>query len=521
MSPEHVKLISFCSRLGTSFCTSNADATKQEAALLMNLMTSLGPYKTGLPSLTSSKESSSSTSLPMLQPKNNPRIITPTATSFQPRRTHHHQREHFSFSCPSLSLDGPTSALSMTGARSTSVVSDGDTSSDEEHATTPSATSAFSPSSSSPKSAQRRQTLIDKNAVLPATLLKRNLMSTNKDTARLSAEAMARNTLESFQAALDWRTQSWSEQLKIRLVEQERRLARDQEDALQLLKSPEVKVCAILQNAPPLKVTDARTSFRVGSQLLLSDEHPAKKAKMATKVVAHALSFQCVMNVGEAAAAMEVTLEAPGVVEGTFDTETGAMLGVQVHIDTSVLVRMMERSSRIVVRCSVEHILEVTSALEGDEAELAVNNVNVKPTGEKEPHKTTERAATPANMTPSFSYASVPTTPNAHGTTPFTPTKNDRGDDEAVVVTPRYPSPPTTNEGSYSPEQQEGVDDHADDDVYFRMVSPPPRSPEFKGASGKAPPVPTLVSPATSRRKADYFPALVEAALRKVSSSTM
>ena len=94
------------------------------------------------------------------------------------------RRNTFRFTCPSLSLENP-------GKVSQSLDGNAD-----------------------PKS----KNVTSSVAPPPAKLLGRSLKVEDRDALRLSAEAMARNLMQSYQKALQWRIQAWIDSLSTLLV---------------------------------------------------------------------------------------------------------------------------------------------------------------------------------------------------------------------------------------------------------------------------------------------------------------
>jgi hypothetical protein len=486
---EQLALIGFAARLGT--CVSKEDGSiandgdlRQEAQLLMNLMSST-PSSSIITDSSSGDEGMGESAAQMSEDEE---IDVPPKNSGS-------WHPHFAFSCPSLSLDA----------------------------------SSFH---SRPSTVQRQVTddsseSIDAAVQPPAVLLSRPLGVDDRDAMRLSAEAMARNILQSFHTAVQWRIDTWVKLLAHSLVCQERELLEQdasEDDLRELLQTPEARVLASLQHgAARVDVVDARTSYRVRPQRMdidpkassSSDAPPTKKRKLERKSagtyrVKHALSFQAVLNLSTPAGFTEVTLEAPGIIEGVFVTAKPGeetLTGVSVQIDTQVLARMMEMSSRIVARTATKACLEARSE---------------KPMTDK-----SEPRAPEYTYTPQQEFSTAPSS------------DSEEPPSHVGVVTPRYPSPPLSAYGDKDPEILDKLacfplsDDLertiGDAKAFLRMISPrrsqglsfTPRTPTKSQLL-----VPTLVSPHPSNETeltlnalGPSLPALVAAACNAMRTS--
>jgi hypothetical protein len=356
VSSEQVALTDFAHCLGScnftvdSGIADDESSTRKEAKLLMSLLASpthldeeeLEPVSSSESELSYSSDSS------------------------------HSRRETFTFTCPSLSLEN--SSNKCTGRRSLNLnlpqrrVSDM-----HEEVTKEMINSKALPSSSEPP--------------LPAELLKRSLTVDDRDALRLSADAMARNVLQSFQKALDWRIQAWIDSASATLVKKEREMVSSgasEHEIRGLLETAEAKLIITLRAiADQILVTGADTSFRVLSQRVENDstssettdsEEPVqKKRRIATKDpsdleegeynygVTHSLMFEVVVHLQTPAGYSEITLQVPGTMDGTFlSSEPGAeeLKAVLVELDTNILSAMVEKACRTIVRTSFEAAIE-------------------------------------------------------------------------------------------------------------------------------------------------------------------
>jgi len=380
-SSELCALTGFAYRLGSIIrnndqsIVSNNDV-RREAKLLMSLSCSSPIHMDGertadnnnneLTSITSSSSSSSISGR-----------ITPThsvtsmssSTSVESSR-----RDSFCFTCPSLSLD--------------------DT---------------------------RKRNISSSTIATPGSMLSRTLKVDDKDALRLSSEAMARNVIESFQKAVEWRIRSWVDSLSSVLVIKERIniVTAGQE----LLYSNEALLVAALREIEgKLQVREATTAFKVMNKVSLIDDmgSPLKKQRVVEKEdrtgleegeyvydVIHILEMQCSLNMSSPAGNVQIDLNVPGKIQGSFLSSedydsVDKLTDVTIDLNTEMLASMIEKSSRIAVRSSAEALLkgehvDVDSCVE--QAKTSANNILSK--------KQHQHAATPK---PTITVASSTTT---------------------------------------------------------------------------------------------------------------
>mmetsp|Transcript_980 Transcript_980/g.1221 ORF Transcript_980/g.1221 Transcript_980/m.1221 type:complete len:489 (+) Transcript_980:143-1609(+) len=453
-SPEQLALIGFAARLGTSVCREDGVASdtelRSEAQLLMSLLSSnpvsisenaikterlgvIGPYFDKEPSCDDKPLISSKIS-------------------------------NFSFSCPSLSLDECQQKSVSCASRRKILVSD----EGEYPVLHPMTTPA------------------------PVISMGRPLVVDDRDALRLSAEAMARNILNTFQKAVQWRKKCWIKALARPLVTQEKKMKEagaSEEKLRDLLDTPVAMVIASL-NESQIEVLDARTSFRVMPHTWKRSQknYTQLMKKMKTShyneksyVTAHVLTFQTVLNFSSPCGYSEVTLEAPGVIEGTFERpQMGEvkLIGVSVEIDTKVLATMIEKSSRIIARTSAESFMNPTAEIESRSEVsdlLQTPNEDVTLT----PHKTPDCDTTQLCLLP---------------TTIITPRRKSSqlsyNDTESFVA-----------EKTCAPSLQNKRD-------VFRMVSPQPRLELYEAQSLDTPlpaprMLPSLISPDPTAAKSN------------------
>jgi len=279
--------------------------------------------------------------------------ITPQSDASSCHSVSSRQRDTFRFSCPSLSLES-----SFQG---------------HVEGETP---YLFTPSKSATESG-------------PAALLGRVLKVEDVDALRLSSEAMARNIMQSYDKALQWRIQAWIDSLSRILVRKESELKRKgaaTEDNLMILReSSEAMLIVRLQEIRQgIKVIDACNHFQVLSQKAPSpqDEPPHKRRRLSEDLtegeyeytVSHLLILKIDINLhAPAVGNASIHLDVPGTMNGIFvsiEDGRGQATDVVIDINTDILAAMIEKSSRAVVRATMEALLkgeENDSQEEGEE----------------------------------------------------------------------------------------------------------------------------------------------------------
>lgn len=469
-------LIGFAARLGTCVsheeCESDDGDIRSEAQLLMNLLVSN----------TTSEAAAVNDSWDVVSSMIDEEFY---CRQGEPR-VENNNPNAFQFSCPSLSLDAkePLSPSDMSAPKLR-----GRLGSDDSESSIPS--------------------LVDSPAPIAMC---RPLVVEDRDALRLSAEAMGRNILKTYEKALQWRRRCWVDTLGRPLVDEEAELKEagaSEEELRALLETPEAKVISSLHKAT-MDVLDARTSFRVLPQRWdksegNSEPPPLKKRKIVVDgketgeeyCAAYVLSFQTVLHLSSSAGYSQVTLEAPGFMEGKFiSTPTGDvnLTGVTVEIDTRVLASMIEKSSRIIARASAEAIMNFT-ADSTQEAEVPV--ASLRPTIEVE---SISRSTTTI------------TTPRVESTG-----ETDERPSGPTIVTPRSHSKPhafcdndleLVKKACLSLPEDIFAGSHQRS--FLRMVSPPPGSSSSDESVDLNPHCltmkragPSLVSPPPSRYSGD------------------
>jgi hypothetical protein len=427
------------------------------------------------------------------------------------------RKETFSFTCPSLSLENSknpfTDSLRLDSPRRR--VSD---------LNEPVETKQEKPASS--------------EMPLPAELLGRPLTVDDRDALRLSADAMARNVLQSFQKAIDWRIQAWIDSLSAKLVQKEQEMIQagaTQDDVRTLLETSPAKLIVMLQAVREnIHVTGAGTTFRVLSQRVenddsttqqpslkrrrLAEEHPKDLQEGEYQYsVTHSLVLEAVVNLQTPAGYSEITLQVPGTMDGTFLSIAPALeelKSVVVELDTNILTAMVEKSCRLVVRASME------AAMERNESQPAEEEAG----GETQVRTTT--------TTTEMDAMSLMTPPTRQITSDITAELV-----RASIVTPRnlFDGDASNENTTFSRNKRVllPIPDDFEKSLLPRRISPQPHSsPDFTGSIPFTPRKelpgcggPSLISPPLKSEASDYLdnntmdkgpslPMLVEVACR-------
>jgi hypothetical protein len=214
---------------------------------------------------------------------------------------------------------------------------------------------------------------VSKQSPLPATLLRRPLTVEDRDALLLNADAMARNMLQSYQKAMEWRIHVWIASLSRALMAKEKKLMAQgatEEEIKKLCDSSQARLLLALREAEKgIHVTGAGTLFRVQDECSrdTSDIHPSKKQRIdhehcETYTVKHDIILDCFITLQTPAGHSEIKLEVPGTMEGAFvpveNHLTDEITSVVVDLNTDMLASMMEKSCRKIVRLSAESLLE-------------------------------------------------------------------------------------------------------------------------------------------------------------------
>jgi hypothetical protein len=335
---EYAKLSEFAAQLSSfhsitdiSNDSINESNIREEAQLLMNL---LSPTTSG--SCATKVSIGNSSSMP-----------PPDFNDFSVSNTTSTLTNQFSFTCPTLSLERQN------------------TGSEQE----------------------KLQLSNSRDELHPAQLLGRSLKVEDRDALRLSSDAMARNIFRSFQHSLQTRVEDWISILTRQLLRSEKELAlagAESDKVHALLQTSEAMLISKLQNVGKcLSVTSVRTSFHVLPEKVDINDNGSPTPKrqrvdvsdsndefsnLAIEVqdsysytVYHRLKFQCIISVETPAGFGEVSIDVPGIVEGTFCSVKESciqIVSVRVKLDTNMLAAMMDKSCRTLVRASVEAFLE-------------------------------------------------------------------------------------------------------------------------------------------------------------------
>lgn len=406
-SRELCALMGFAYKLGSivrnndpSFMLSNNDVLR-EAKLLMSLSCS-SPIPTD--------ESSNSISSSNNNHNHNNEVSSIASSSGRITPTHSvtstssstsissSRRSTFCFTCPSLSLEGDHTRKGNTTDNNSS-----------------SSTGTIS---------------------TPGTMLSRTLKLDDKDALRLSSEAMGRNITESFEKAMGWRIQSWVDSLSTVLVIKERELesVTPDDDAQGLLyySNEALLVAALRESEGKVQVREATTSFKVMNKVSSVDNRgaPLKKQRMGAENeernleegeyvynVIHFLEMQCSLKISSPAGHVQIELNVPGKIKGTFTScydSVDKLTDVTIHLNTEMLASMIEKSSRIAVRASVEALLKgehvVASAADigcGGDVKVVKNFTTIDHSLKKKMAVTKKKNHTSASPTREFSAPST------------------------------------------------------------------------------------------------------------------
>ncbi|VEU40693.1 unnamed protein product [Pseudo-nitzschia multistriata] len=360
-SSELCALISFAYKLGSSVHNNDSNIignnsdVRREAKLLMSLSCS-SPVQTdedgeghnivhqncnsnyskeltGRESISVAIDASSSSSSSLSTGR-----ITPTH-SITSMSSGGSRRDTFCFTCPSLSLDDAQRGTNNTVGSSTN----------------------------------------------PGSMLSRTLKVDDQDAMRLSSEAMARNVIESVQKAIEWRILSWVDSLSNALVVKEMELKHNTiGDDLQQLQqelyysNEALLIVALGEIKGKINVLEANTAFKVLNKVSQVDETglALKKRRVGEEEdrtgleegeyvydVVHILEMQCTLNISTPAGNVQVDLNVPGKINGTFlsgedDACEDKLTDVAIHLNTEMMASMIEKCSRIAVRVSAEALLK-------------------------------------------------------------------------------------------------------------------------------------------------------------------
>eukprot|EP00537_Pseudo-nitzschia_pungens_P014508 CAMPEP_0172396294 /NCGR_PEP_ID=MMETSP1061-20121228/24329_1 /TAXON_ID=37318 /ORGANISM="Pseudo-nitzschia pungens, Strain cf. pungens" /LENGTH=583 /DNA_ID=CAMNT_0013128099 /DNA_START=176 /DNA_END=1927 /DNA_ORIENTATION=- len=252
-------------------------------------------------------------------------------------------------------------------------------------------TFCFTCPSLSLENTQRGESTSTDGKTIPGRMLSRTLKIDDQDAMRLSSEAMARNVIESFQKAIEWRSESWVDSLSRVLFIKEMELknsvegsdikneaSRLQQLEQELFYSNEaLLVTALREIKGKIQVLEATTAFKVLNKVSQVDETGSalKKQRVGEEDrtgleegeyvynVVHVLEMQCYLNISTPAGTVQIDLNVPGEIQGTFlsaedDTSEDKLTDVAIHLNTDMMASMIEKSSRIAVRVSAETLLK-------------------------------------------------------------------------------------------------------------------------------------------------------------------
>ena len=231
-------------------------------------------------------------------------------------------------------------------------------------------------------------------------MLGRTLKVDDKDAMRLSSEAMARNVMQSFQKAMEWRISSWVDSLSTVLVMKEEELLKTNDHdnnkiIMDLVYSNEALLVAALEKIKSkIHVLETSTEFKVLHKISNADTAgPAFKKQRLTQDhdddddrisleegeyiydVIHVLEMQCSLVISTPAGHVNIDLNIPGRIKGSFlsseDNCCEELTDVKIQLNTDMLASMIEKSSRIAVRSSAAALLKGEYVVEEEEEEPA------------------------------------------------------------------------------------------------------------------------------------------------------
>lgn len=387
-------------------------------------------------------------------------------------------------------------------------------------------------------------TVLPVATLAPAVLLGRQLVGNGSSVeADKYGETMARNMAESFQKAVEWRIQVWIRSLSSILVKREKALteAHASDDIIhELLDTPEAQVLLCLQKAASdISVVDTKTNLRVLFQRInRSQEHglqggcsSLKKRKLEDLdslqteseyrySVAHMLSFESTINLKTPAGYTEVTIEAPGIIEGSFlssDSGEDTLTRISVEVDTNVIAMAIERSSRVVARTATHAVIPTTEEESEDEEE---ENYPKEQTEELAPSPTLNAQTGPYDeatkavlVTPHKTTSSTMYEVNDVSAPSLPDDLNNVAKEVVRMVSPQ-PRTPEYLSFNFTPRTPHTTRDKTDAEDMLNLVSPPPPAPVV------SPPTPSSSktssedegSPSISARKSPSLPALLQVA---------
>lgn len=398
----------------------------------------------------------------------------------------------FAFSCPSLSIDGdPQRAKrTMTAATGRLILA-------AEDAVEPAAVDGRDSGSNAPKMQH------------PADLLGRTLLTHHREGVSEATDVMARNVLQAFSVALEWRYSAWVGSLTkvLRLKKalmapqhQEQHSSRqkaskggdandepsaaepfdeDMDDGYDYAEATAIEYLA--RTISDLSVIDVKTAFRVQQPSDRDLVQPKKRIKVrqvtlendsgASRLYERSspLTFEAVLTVlvGPNAEPMRVVLGTGGTITGTFaGNSNGAegeevLVGVDLKLDTDGLAHSMEEQSRLLVRAAAETAMGGGGGAPSFHATLpAAANAPTRILDLTQPPMPTEEQQYSPHVTardPQYSPVPAP---------------------KPVVITPRQgnsPSSPFSSAGGGATSDRAGVDDGFT--ISLPVAGTPPAAP--------------------------------------------
>ena len=361
----------------------------------------------------------------------------------------------------------------------------------------------------------------------PSKLLGRPLHADDRNAVRLSADAMALNVCDSFRKALQWRINTWTAALsKVIAVKEKEMVSKGAttEELKSLLSSSEASLILALNVIEDrIKLTCTRTSFTILPQRVDKDGEPdLKKRQISPRhkleeseyqySVAHAVRFECIVELDTPAGYSEVTLEVPGSMDGTFlsaGIDEEELTAVSLDINTDMLATMVEKSCRKIVRVSIESYLKESKKPERVESPKTVSFAEEHP---KKEAKTTSRKLIHEFSTPPPAETSTFSTEEIRAALVSPPLS----DDTKNTSSPSFLSPIPDDLDSISP-RRITPQLHSGFKKGFPSFTATPQTPKapITGASVLVSPSPqTAAEYQKPSRQGPSLPVLVEVACR-------
>jgi hypothetical protein len=302
----------------------------------------------------------------------------------------------------------------------------------------------------------------------------------------------------------------------------------------ELLDTAEARVLLFLQKAASeINVVDTKTTLRVLSQRINSEHGqqngspPLKRRKMEDLssssllteseykyTVGHVLSFESTINLKTPAGYTEVRMEAPGFIEGTFrssDSGEDTLTDISVEVDTNVLAKAMEKSSRIVARTATHAVMPLDDE-ESEDEEEEQEIFSKEQTKAFAPSPTLQTGleddeATKAVLVTPHKSASPAPCQVSDGNVPMVPNDLDNVAEEVVRMVSPQPRSPDYMSFNFTPRTPQTTSKASAQPI--NLVSPPPAPPSSASSKTSSE---DEASPPLVARKSPSLPALLQVA---------